>query len=166
MKGILHQVLVITIALYNVECWNLTKADVKLLKSFEASTLKTILRAHGRVSQDEARTGWNKGSEKMLFKTREEQRAYLDVPDILELARWRRVATWKPFVGDEEHEDVHTRNTIMRQREIASPWWTSFQADEQRVKDELGGLTKKQKRKRAKQIRDMFGIDVNAVVET
>ena len=80
MKGILYQVLVITIALYNVECWKLTKTDEKLLKGFEASALKTILRAHERVSQEEARTGWDEGSGKKYFKSREEQRAFLDVP--------------------------------------------------------------------------------------
>ena len=118
LKSRLYKALVMTIALYNGECWLLRKQDIKTLEGFHFRSLRRLTRKKRR--RDLGSMDIDKASRKEVFNTAE-------IPTIEELLREKRLRWFGHLMRENENDPA--RKTLMREKATNSKWYQQLTND-------------------------------------
>ena len=118
LKCQLYKALVMTILLYNGECWNVKKRDIKKLEGFHFRCLRRLTRKLRRPGLGDMEI--DKASKKDVFGASR-------MPTIEELLREKRLR----WVGHlmREDDDEPAKQTLWREKENKSEWFRLVAAD-------------------------------------
>ena len=118
LKCQLYKALVMTILLYNGECWNVKKQDIKKLEGFHFRCLRRLTRKLRRPELGDMEI--DKASKKDVFGASR-------MPSIEELLREKRLR-WLGHLMRED-DDEPAKQTLWREKENKSEWFRLVAAD-------------------------------------
>jgi hypothetical protein len=118
LKCRLYEALVMTILLYNGECWTMKKNDLQRLEGFHFRCLRRITRAHRCPGLDKSKI--DKATKEEVFKTAK-------IPGIAEMLREKRLR-WFGHLSRVEDGDP-AKETLKQEKRNNSNWFKMLQRD-------------------------------------
>lgn len=120
LKCDLYRALVMSILLYNGECWLLSERDLKRLEGFHFRCLRRITKQTRCPGTDDSKT--DRASKKAVF-------AEAKMPEVLELIREKRLRWFGHLVRAAGEGGDPAVETLRREMEHSSGWWRQLLED-------------------------------------
>jgi hypothetical protein len=118
LKCLLYKALVMTILLYNGECWSLRKQDIKKLEGFHFRCLRRLTRKRRRPGLGDMEI--DRASKEDVFKASR-------MPTVEELLREKRLRWFGHLMREDDDEPA--KQIFWREREHNSKWFRLLAAD-------------------------------------
>ena len=118
LKCQLYKALVMTIVLYNGECWRITKQDLKKLEGFHFRCLRRLTRRFRKPNMGDMDI--DRASKEDVFKASQ-------VPTMEELLREKRMRWFGHLIR--ENDDNLAKQVLMREKQLNSKWFQLLKSD-------------------------------------
>lgn len=119
LKCRLYFAIIMTVLLYNGECWTVTKFDLNRLEGFHFRCVRRMTRKIRNPDMDD--------DCKADHATHEEVFRAAELPQIADMLREKRLR-WVGHLA-RENEDDPARKTLLKEMEGKSQWWTQVEND-------------------------------------